>query len=201
MQNNLIHYIKSRNQSKIFIKDFLNNQENLTQIKQRSKSSQRLFSLKPENITIKVKVINDKDNKSEEFLVSNTNKTGLSPIRKASILSPNNEKSKTPKPSIKLPILRKPCGIKNTSELLEIKSFRNYSKLDKKPAMCNVATNTSDDDEPHIENFKIDLESKIKAKGKKILILDAFPVSHKKRIVDIRKDLRIKKIRTKSSLK
>ena len=201
MQNNLSPFTKSRNPSKIFIKDFLQDQESLTHIKQRSKSSQRLFSLKPDHKTFKVKVINDKDNKFEEFLVGNINKTGFSPIRKASILSLCNEKSKTPKPCIKLPILRKPCGIKNNFELLEIKSFRNYSKNNKKPAMCHVATNTSDDDESHTENFKINLERKIKAKGKRILILDAFPVSHKKRLLDIKKDLRIKKIRTKSSLK
>ena len=201
MQSNFSIFSKSKNPSKIFIKDPLLNQENSIGIKPRSKSSQRIFLIKPENFTIKVKVINDKDKYNEEFLVGTGLNSGLSPIRKASFGGANNEKSQTPKPCIKLPILRKLCGVKNTSELLEIKSFRKYNQIEKKPAMCNAATNTSNDEENYRQNSKIDFDNKIKAKGKKYLILDAFPVSNEKRLVDFGKDLRIKQIRTKSSLK
>lgn len=200
MQSNFSIFSKSRNPSKIFIKDPLQNQENVI-IKPRSKSSQRLFLIKPENFTIKVKVINDKDKNNEDFFVGTRLNSGLSPGRKGSFGGIINEKAQTPKPCVKLPILRKFCGVKNTSELLEIKSFRKYAKIENKPAMCNAATNTSNDEEIFRDNSKIDFDNKLKAKGKKYLILDAFPVSNEKRLVDFGKDLRIKQIRTKSSLK
>jgi hypothetical protein len=192
---------KSRNASKALLKSPLLNKENQLKIKLRSKSSQRLFTQAPESF-IRRRVINEREKQVEPLRVEPSDHFSISPIRKPSLSITSNEKSLTPKPYFKLPVLRKPYSNKNTSELLEIKSFRKYLTNQQRPVMCNAATNTSNDGDMIRENSKIDLACKGKAKNKKtITILDPFPAAGEKRLVDIKNELRIKQLRTKSSLK
>lgn len=135
----------------------------------------------------------------EKLSMANKEKLCISPERKQIFwkLAGESITPFDPVPNIKLPKIKKPKkkSPQNTSELLELKSFRKTDKSLNQNKMCNVGTNTSNES----LNDTDDVNKKIyigKGYRKRLIqILDVFPVNSTPRLENIHKNIKISRLK------
>lgn len=102
-------------------------------------------------------------------------------------------------PNFKLPNLKKPKlkNPKNTSELLELKSFRKFDKNSNQLNMCTVGTNTSNESIHGIEDPSKKIYIGKGYKKRLIQILDVFPVNSTPKLDNFHKNIKISRLKPK----
>lgn len=102
-----------------------------------------------------------------------------------------------PVPSVKLPKIKKvkKKRSQNTSELLELKSFRKTDKNLDQHKMCTVGTNTSKESLNDTEDVNKKVYIGKGYRKRLIQILDVFPVNSTPRIENIHKNIKISRIK------
>ena len=180
--------------------------KSIDQHKRRTKTQEGSYS--SNKLTIKTIPILNSQNKSEvsysklqklsEYTPSSL---CITPEKKRISIKLSGENSLLPdlEPNVRFPNLKKSKlkNPKNTSELLELKSFRKFDKNSGQLNMCTVGTNTSNESIQGIEDPRKKIYIGKGYRKRLIQILDVFPVNSTPKLDNFHKNIKISRLKPK----